>query len=116
MRNSFDEEHKRTYGHGGKDQSVEIFNLRVRATYPGLDLQWRNFRAEDTPSLSQSRPAYFGREHGMIETPVLPRHQLGREAAAGPFLIEDMDATILVPPRCQARCDEWGNILLEVEG
>ena len=42
--------------------------------------------------------AYFGREHGTLATPVLARADLGARPRPGPLLVDEYDATTLVPP------------------
>jgi N-methylhydantoinase A len=49
------------------------------------------------------RQAYFGPAHGLLATPVIARAQLGKRAKPGPLLIDEYDATTLVPPGCRAR-------------
>ena len=60
-----------------------------------------------------SRPAYFGDEHGWLETPVLSRADLGA-ARAGPLVIEEYDATCVVPPGAQAEVDAAGNLVIRL--
>lgn len=62
------------------------------------------------------RDAYFGRHHGILATPVLSRFELGREEPrGGPLLIDEYDATTLVPPGCSARLDHFDNIVIRIE-
>jgi N-methylhydantoinase A len=61
------------------------------------------------------RPAYFGPHHGLCDTPVLRREHLTAEPLAGPIIVEEYDATIVVPPGCSAVRDQLGNIVIEVE-
>ena len=60
-----------------------------------------------------SRPAYFGDEHGWLETPVLSRADLAA-GRAGPLIVEEYDATCVVPPGAHAECDVTGNIVIRV--
>jgi N-methylhydantoinase A len=62
-----------------------------------------------------TRPAYFGPEHGLCDTPVLRREQLRSDPVPGPMIIEEYDATVVVPPGCRAGRDHLGNIIIEVE-
>ena len=62
-----------------------------------------------------SRPAYFGPEHGLCDTPVLRREHLPTEPVHGPMIVEEYDATVVVPPGCSAARDHLGNIIIEVE-
>jgi N-methylhydantoinase A len=61
----------------------------------------------------RSRPAYF-EPGGLAETPVIDRPELSAEPRPGPLIVEEYDATTVVPPGCSARLDEWGNIVLDV--
>jgi N-methylhydantoinase A len=59
----------------------------------------------------QPRRAYFGPEAGWLETPVLRRAELA-SPREGPCIIEEYDATCLVPPATRAALDRYGNILI----
>jgi N-methylhydantoinase A len=62
------------------------------------------------------RNAYFGQHHGILATPVLSRFELNREEPrSGPLLIDEYDATTLVPPGCSARLDHFDNIVIRIE-
>jgi N-methylhydantoinase A len=60
------------------------------------------------------RSAYFGRVHGVLATPVVDRAALGSEPRPGPLLIDEYDATTLVPPGTRAWRDGSGNIVIEI--
>ena len=64
------------------------------------------------PPRPPPRPAYFG-EHGWIETPVARRSDLAA-ARAGPLIIEEYDATCVIPPAARATLDAGGNIVIEL--
>jgi N-methylhydantoinase A len=120
-RRRFDAEHERTYGHQVPEQDVEIVNLRLRASRTeagrvrALVAGLEDRAAADGRSSSATRNAYFGPEHGFAATPVVTRHQLPSEPEPGPLLIEEMDATTVVPPGCRAWRDEHGNVVIDVE-
>ena len=61
-----------------------------------------------------TRPAYFGSTYGTLETPVIRRGDLAGRTLAGPLIIEEYDATCLVPPACRATLDEAGNVVVDV--
>jgi N-methylhydantoinase A len=61
------------------------------------------------------RRAYFGRAHGFIDTPVIGRAALGDNWRSGPLIVEEYDATCIVPPRARARLDALGNIEIDVQ-
>ena len=59
------------------------------------------------------RRAFFGPEAGWIETPVLARADLSTPRQ-GPLIVEEYDATSVVPPGTTARLDDYGNVVVEV--
>jgi N-methylhydantoinase A len=61
-----------------------------------------------------SRKAYFGREAGFIDTPVITRGALGEVWRDGPLIVEEYDATCVVPHDARARLDALGNIEIEL--
>ena len=64
------------------------------------------------PEKTGLRRAYFGRADGWIDTPVLKDRRQLSGADDGPLIIEEYDATCVVPPRACAALDDQGNILL----
>ena len=62
-----------------------------------------------------TRRAYFGERKGWIETRVLTRSQLKVSPLRGPLILEDYDATTLVPPDVRVQLDEWRNIVIDLE-
>jgi N-methylhydantoinase A len=121
LREVFAREHERTYGHrGGPDQPVDLVNLRLAAAgvpdaarAPGqAQLRTAGWRGGGG-STSGSRRAYFP-PAGLVETPVIGRGELGSRPRSGPLIVEEYDATTVVPPGCTAQLDGWGNIVVEV--
>jgi N-methylhydantoinase A len=110
----FHDEHERTYGHGAPDEPVEIVNLRTAARGKSDLTRPERPAAGGTASQGQSRQAYFGPDHGSITAPVLSRPDLGTTPQHGPIIVEEYDATVVVPPDCAASLDRWGNIVIEV--
>jgi N-methylhydantoinase A len=62
----------------------------------------------------RSRRAYFGREHGWLDTPIVARAQVGPAAQPGPLIVEEYDATTVVPPDAAIWRDDAGNLRLEL--
>jgi N-methylhydantoinase A len=112
----FHSTHERTYGHR-TDNVMEIVNLRVICRVPiDTSLAASPLPATNGRSVPRHvRPAYFGPAWGLLDTPVLRREHLTSEAARGPIIVEEYDATVVVPPGCSAARDHLGNILIEVE-
>ena len=124
---AFGAEHERTYGHrAGPEEPVELVNMMVvaeglpdaPAVPDALHLDRARGGAEAAGSAgsgSRSRNAYFGPGTGWIETPVIGRPDLGEGvAAAGPLIVEEYDATCLVPPGARASLDGYGSIVIDL--
>src|SRR5262249_62288989 len=99
----------------GPEEAVELVSRQVVAR--GLRegraaperVRQRRAEAEGGPP----RRAYFGTQHGWIDTPLLCRAELVRKRT-GPIIIEEYDATGLVPPDAAATLDTAGNIVIEI--
>jgi N-methylhydantoinase A len=109
----FAEEHERTYGFRAPvDEPVELIGLSVMARglpeQPRLPERIRPF-AQAVPA---TRRAWFAGE-GWVETPVVDRAGL-TGVRAGPLLVQEYDATCLVPRGMTAMVDGFGNIRLEL--
>jgi len=107
---AFEDEHERTYGYRDAQDRVEVVSFRVVAhvavELPPPQVEPRRAAA------SSSRSAYFGREHGTLQTAVLDRGDLDQAPRSGPLIVEEYDATTVVPPGWHARLDEHANIRL----
>ena len=112
----FGDEHERTYGHRADNDPIELVNLRVAATGLGDSPRGQSpVRSVDgVASSSGSRPAYFGPHHGLRNTPVLGRAHVGSVASRGPLIVEEYDATTVVPPDCAVWRDASDNLVIEV--
>ena len=114
---AFGREHERTYGHrAGVDEPVEIVTLRVvgqgipdRPRVPERVQIGRGGAAG-----AATRRVYFGRAIGWRETPILARADLAT-ARSGPAIVEEYDATCVIPPGARAALDEWGNIAMTID-
>ncbi|QKW36955.1 hydantoinase/oxoprolinase family protein [Actinomadura sp. NAK00032] len=110
VRARFHAEHERTYGRAGTDDLVELVNLRVRGRLPTpvsiADVLSLPAAAGGEPTTRECRFAET------VSTPVMARSGLAAEPVDGPMIIEDMDATTLVPPGARAHRDQIGNIVI----
>jgi N-methylhydantoinase A len=116
----FAREHERTYGHRADEDPVQIVNIRIVARTPRDSFPSALPRGESAARDrfgGSERDAYFGQYYGTVATPVLDRCDLARgQPRRGPLLIDEYDATTLVPPGCSARLDDLGNIVIRIEG
>ena len=69
-------------------------------------------RVEQPQIDAASRFAVFEAPWGRREVSVIPRQAIARPTA-GPLLIDEYDATIVVPPDFRASIDQAGNIVME---
>jgi N-methylhydantoinase A len=113
---AFGVEHERTYGHrAGVDEPVELVSLEVIGRgipdQPRAQSAAAASLAPDIAIGSPTRRAYFGPQQGWQEARVINRSAL-KAPHPGPCIVEEYDATCLVPPGWTARLDEFGNIAL----
>jgi N-methylhydantoinase A len=115
LEEAFAAEHERTYGHrAGPEEPVELVAIQVVGSglREGTGGPERVVSTRREPPLPPPRPAWFGAEHGFVETPVLRRSDLAG-GKAGPLIVEEYDATCVVPPGWRAALDATGNIVME---
>jgi len=112
---AFENEHERTYGHRAAGDPIQIVNLRMLARVPQPSGS-NPVRITAAPHPAEGeRLAYFGPRRGRLRTPVITRLDLGNQPRPGPLLIDEYDATTLVPPGCTASLDQFGNIVIREE-
>jgi N-methylhydantoinase A len=117
LESAFGDEHERTYGHRATgDEPVELVSVAVlgEGLRDGVDVpdNMRPTRPEVGPP--PPRPAYFGPALGWLDTPVLRRSDLSAASREGPLIVEEYDATCLVPPGASASLDAGNNIVVEL--
>jgi N-methylhydantoinase A len=120
LEEAFGREHERVYGHrAGPEEPVQLVSLRLIAH--GIPERPRvpdRIRVDLTPSAgsdtrSVRRRVYYGAADGWQETPILRRPDLSKPVD-GPAIVEEYDATCVVPPRAQGRLDAYGNIVIDL--
>ena len=110
---AFGKEHERTYGHKAEGDPIQIVNLRLTARVRRSPETRREARlVAGARARVSERNAYFGAGHGVLRTPVIGRDDLDARPRGGPLLIDEYDATTLVPPGCAAHLDAYGNIVI----
>ena len=114
----FGQDHERTYGHrAGPDEPVEIVTLQVVGQgipdRPRVPDAIRLDRRETSHAVK--RRAYFGPGRGWMNVPVFFRSDL-KSKRKGPCIVEEYDATCVVPIGAMASVDRFGNILIDLKG
>jgi N-methylhydantoinase A len=112
----FHERHERLYTYALRDAPVEIVTLRVAASG-----RLRRF-AVPTVGAPRARPqrarrrVYFA-GRGWIDAACLQREALGAGARiVGPAIVEQLDATTVVPPGQRGQVDRFGNLVIRAGG
>jgi N-methylhydantoinase A len=117
IREAFDLEHERTYGRASIEEDVQLINLRVRARHIRPDdghassANGSHSNGSAASSAGEPRSAFFA--EGAVETPILRRGQLRETPLAGPVVIEDPDATTVIPPGTTVALGALGEIQIE---
>jgi N-methylhydantoinase A len=115
-RDRFDERHARSHGHAARERPVEVvsYRLRVRVAVPKYELR-------ETAAPSSPRPvadAVKGTRSVSFNGPVVDAVLYERDrldigaTIAGPALVEQFDATTVIPPRWNGQVDGYGNLIL----
>ena len=111
---AFAREHERTYGHAAAGDPIQVVNLRVTARLVRPAARRAGAAREraggdgrrDAPRVlrAASTGRWRRRSSPARTSTALPR--------PGPLLIDEYDATTLVPPGATAGLDDHGNILI----
>jgi N-methylhydantoinase A len=110
---AFGDEHERTYGHQAETEEVESVALRVVGTVT-VDKAIGAAGSVDDTDTGKRRTAFFGPDHGRMEVDVIGRAALAAPRP-GPLIVEEYDATCVVPPGWTASLDDRNNIILTRE-
>src|SRR5262249_20388903 len=112
----FTEAHEQAFGYHA-DDPIELVSLRLRALASAGRLRFAELakvpgESAGSPSLNgRSRQVYFGRSHGLLDTPIRRRLEISG-TDQGPMIIEEPDTTVVVPPGWSVALDEYSNLVL----
>jgi N-methylhydantoinase A len=117
LEEAFGVEHERTYGHrAGADEPVELVSLEVIGrgipVTPRAAAAAAASLAPDIAIGEKRRAAYFGPARGAwLDAAVINRSELATPHP-GPCIVEEYDATCVIPPCWTACLDAFGNIVI----
>jgi N-methylhydantoinase A len=111
----FREAHEQAFGYN-TDDPIELVSLRLRALATVGDMKFSDLAAEIAPASaaltrSEPRAAFFGPQHGLLQTSVFCRADI-TGVQDGPLIIEEPDTTVVVPPGWSVSRDSYGSLVL----
>ncbi len=111
----FGAEHERTYGfRAGPDEPVELMGLSIIARGIAETPRVPPTIQAATADVPPTRRAWFANT-GWTETKVTDRAGLAAKPLRGPAIIQEYDATCLVPAGAEASLDPFGAIRLHLD-
>jgi len=114
LRGNFDESHRQMFGHTAPDEPVEIVSYRLRGVGRVPPVKLPKYRREGRSLKDALRETRQARFDGIsVACPVYQRDRLDVGISfEGPAIVDQLDATTVVPPGRTARVDEFKNILI----
>jgi N-methylhydantoinase A len=116
IKRRFNAAHQDLYGYASADKVMELVTFRLRAWIPmkKLNLMQPDLAARQQPlAPAGTRRAYFEEAGGHVDCPIYRRVDLRPgDTLEGPAVVEQMDATTVVPPRFRATVDRHLNLYL----
>src|SRR5262245_50650992 len=114
---AFHDEHLRQYRYSHPDSPLETSALRVSARGSRAKPDVSAARGADGRAAlaERERKVHFG-DHGWISTRVVDRDALRPgDRVAGPAVVDQLDATIALPPGTTAVVDPVGNMIVSID-
>lgn len=116
---AFNDEHRRLYAYSSENETVQVMNVRVTAVgkTPPVQMKKVELSAGDgSEALKTPRMVYF-EGTGSVEVPVFERDLLQPgHLFDGPAIIEEQISSTVVPPAATCQIDQYGTIIIKLEG
>jgi N-methylhydantoinase A len=118
VRLRFHEVHEKIHGHAAKEKAVDVvsYRLRIRVAVPKYSPQPQPAGKPSSPpfaAVKGTRRVLFDANKA-VKTTVYDRDQLAAGTVfSGPAIVEQFDATTVVPHNWRATVDRYGNLVLE---
>ena len=114
---AFDAAHRRMYGFAAEGETVQLVTMRVEAAgvVPKAAFQPRPVGPPDPADARIGvREVWLPEAGGFVRCPVFDRDRLAPgHRLPGPAIVEQMDATTVIPPGMTATVEPYGNLILE---
>ena len=117
VRRSFDDTHKQLFGHHAPDEPVEVVTYRVAGVGLLPEVKMPTFK----PTGSKLSDAHLGKrktrfDGAWVDADIYQRERLDvGHMIKGPAIVEQLDATLVLPPGQIAKVDQWKNIIVTEE-
>jgi N-methylhydantoinase A len=112
----FDERHAQIHGHAAKERPVEVvsYRVRVRVTVPKYEPRADPMPAQPAAAVAKGkRCIHFGATQS-VEATLYERDKLDiGTTIAGPAIVEQFDATTVIPQGWTGRVDGYRNLILK---
>jgi N-methylhydantoinase A len=112
-RERFDERHAQIHGHAAKERPLEVvsYRLRVRVAVPKYEPREKAAPPRSAAAVKGKRTISLN--GAAIDATLYERDRLDIGATvAGPAIVEQFDATTLIPPNWSGRVDGYGNLVV----
>ncbi len=117
LRTRFEEVYRRHFEHLPPFDDYEVLNWRVRVAGDQPEVNWLADEVVDEPQRKGTRRACFDPKAGFIDVPVFNRYALEAGfSCPGPLIVEEREATTIVPPGDTLLVDEYGNLRIRLGG
>ncbi len=109
--------YRRRYGYALAERPLEVVSARLSVEWPahGLPRVPRRLHIVEHAPSAKHRMAFLG-GRGKRPVPVVGRQDLSGAGRPGPLLVDEYDATTVIPPGWEAAVDRWGNLRLRWKG
>jgi N-methylhydantoinase A len=116
LREAFAREYTTTYGYAS-DEPLELVNVRVVATgVRAHRLDFRAVRVVGGPAaVARHRAVHAARGAPAVDTPVVGRAAITPAPMAGPLVVEEYDATVVVPAGATVHRDPFGTLRIALD-
>ena len=115
LETAFHDAHRALYGFGSPGEATMVLNIRVTAIGRVDRPRLKRLGAGDgnpDQALKGSRPVVFGKT---LECPIYERSRLhAGDRVDGPAIIEQMDATTVLPPGALLDVDAGGSLIIKL--
>jgi N-methylhydantoinase A len=116
--------HREMFGYASEEKRLELVTFRLKAQLPverhAEEAASAPFHSAQSAAASERKPmarreVWFDEAGGFVDCPIFDRTSLAAgDTLEGPAIVEQMDATTVIPPDFRAEVDRYANLMLRV--